>query len=481
VALSRSSVSSRFYFATVNGDFTMNGNSTFSIQNSNAVTNPTTLYVKGNIIHNSGVITASSTATASSVSLFNIEMNGTTAKTIKSTPQAFNNGNNEVALVINNSAGVTLTTPLQVGMIGFKSNAKLNTTGTNYLTIMNPSTAAYVVSGAGFVDGPVRRVTNSTNEYIFPTGNGTTQRYVSVYPTANTFTTFEALYSNTNTSGNSTLTSPLTGKVAYNWEVDRISTSGANAQIEITLPGAIPGAQSNDAIVVGKSSGGSDWVSAKGSVGTFLPGDATSGTIKSDIQTSFSSFTIVWGPMSAVLPIKLLSFTATKSAKAANLNWKITANSTPAAFDVMKSSDGANFVKIGTLTGMEGKLNYDFIDNNLTAGNNYYRLKMLDKDGTVSYSNIIVVMNGTQGTIINSMIPTMVTDRARLSISSSAKGNMQLVITDINGRIVQTQVAQITQGNQEVWINAARLASGYFQVTGYINGEKTATIRFLKR
>ncbi len=147
----------------------------------------------------------------------------------------------------------------------------------------------------------------------------------------------------------------------------------------------------------------------------------------------------------------------------------------------MKSADGINFSKIGTVSGLTAKTSYDFTDNNLLAGNNYYRLKMLDIDGTVSYSNIIVAMNGTSGTLITSMIPTVVTDRARLNISAASKGNMQLVITDINGRIIQTQNASINAGNQEIWINATRLATGYFQITGYINGEKTATIRFFKR
>ena len=92
-----------------------------------------------------------------------------------------------------------------------------------------------------------------------------------------------------------------------------------------------------------------------------------------------------------------------------------------------------------------------------------------------------MVMNGTKGVIISSMIPTMVIDRARLNITSSVSGNMQLVVTDISGRVVHIQNASINSGNQEIWLNANRLSPGIFQVTGYINGEKTTTIRFFKR
>ena len=106
---------------------------------------------------------------------------------------------------------------------------------------------------------------------------------------------------------------------------------------------------------------------------------------------------------------------------------------------------------------------------------------MYDKDGSITYSNIIVVMNGSRGVLISSMIPTVVKDRARLNISSSVKGSMQLVVTDISGRIMQHQTVSVDSGNQEIWLNASSLSAGMFQITGYINGEKTATFRFIKQ
>ncbi len=468
------------YYVQVNGSFNMSGG-VFSLQNSNSPDlQPTTLFVKGNIDHTGGTITANSIQTSTSTSLFNIEMNGSTAQTISSSTKVFNNANNQVALHISNPAGVTLLSELKVGKLGFSNNGILFTSepGGRFIEVLNPSAAA--VWGNGYVDGPVRRATNSTDEYLFPTGNAGVSRSVSVYPSATDASIYQAYYVNASPS-NSNVASPLSNIVNYYWEVDRIG-SGANAQVEITLPGAISGATAADALVVAKSSGGLNWERAKGDAGNFFPGDQTSGKLISDIQTSFSSFTIGWGSMDAVLPITLLSFTANKvSTSVARLNWNITENSTPEMFEVMKSTDGRNFVKIASVPGLTAKLSYDFTDNNLNSGNNYYRLRMVDKDGSVSFSSIIVVMNGTQGTLITSMIPTVVTDRARLNISAAAKGNLQLVITDINGRIIQTQVAAINPGNQEVWINASRLSSGYFQITGYINGERTQTIRFLKR
>ncbi len=209
------------------------GGTSFSLQNTVLVpTGTTTLFVKGNINHTAGVITAVSTATSPTEGLFNIEMNGSGAQSISSISQSFNNAGNQVQLRISNPTGVTLQTPLSVGKLAFSANGKLITNGTNFVTVMNPLPAA--VSGSGFVQGPVRRATNSVNEYIFPTGSGTTARYVSVFPTSTTPTTFEGSFTNSAPT-NTTVTSPLTSIVGYYWDVDRIS-SGTNASVEITLP-----------------------------------------------------------------------------------------------------------------------------------------------------------------------------------------------------------------------------------------------------
>ena len=91
-------------------------------------------------------------------------------------------------------------------------------------------------------------------------------------------------------------------------------------------------------------------------------------------------------------------------------------------------------------------------------------------------------MTSTRSTLITSMMPTIVTDQAKLNISSSQKGNIRLAITDMYGRIVKQQAASLVAGSQDVWLNLASLPPGAYQVTGYLErGDKTTSIRFVKR
>jgi hypothetical protein len=98
------------------------------------------------------------------------------------------------------------------------------------------------------------------------------------------------------------------------------------------------------------------------------------------------SFTLV----SAPLPLNLISFKAKlNQEKQTELNWETSAERNVSHFEIEKSIDGKMFDQIGKTytqnTGNEAN-NYDYLDRNTNIGLNYYRLKMVDKDGKYSFS-----------------------------------------------------------------------------------------------
>lgn len=471
---------------TVNGNVNAGG-TTLSLHTGAYVTSqPTKLIVKGNIQHTAGTFTALSSAVNNSSDLFIVELAGNSNQTISSVTASFDNANHQVTLRMNNSAGATLLTSLQVGRIDFNSaNKGVLTTGVNTFTIANTSplsTSALVVnspSDLGYVNGNVQRRVASTEPAIIPTGGGSKLRSVTVLPASSTLSTFQATFINSGFS-NLSVVSPLNGvSPDYYWNINRVGL-GADAAFQLSLNGAVNGAQINDALIVSRYNG-TDWANAKGTAGTMVaPGNSSVGIIKSEPQTAFGNYTIGYALQSA-LPTLLVSFDGRRSAKQTNdLKWEITLNSTPSTFEVMRSADGLSFSKIGSVNGANGITKYQFSDNNILSGNNYYRLRMLDIDGAVTYSTIIMISNGTKGVFMNSIAPTLVTGRTKLNIQSSEVANMQLVITDINGRIVHKQSVALFNGSQDVWLDASRYAAGVFQVSGYVTGVKTATLRFIK-
>jgi hypothetical protein len=98
------------------------------------------------------------------------------------------------------------------------------------------------------------------------------------------------------------------------------------------------------------------------------------------------------------LPVKLLSWTATKSGKSVLLKWSVE-ESEFSHYEVEKSSDGVNFVKWATVSG--GQRDYSMYDL-FPFPTTYYRLKMVDLDGSYSYSKVISIrMNGSKFKVYN--------------------------------------------------------------------------------
>jgi hypothetical protein len=99
-----------------------------------------------------------------------------------------------------------------------------------------------------------------------------------------------------------------------------------------------------------------------------------------------------------VLPVKLLSFSGAIQNQKAELKWTLEANETGEFIQVEKSNDGKTFAPVTVVlnTAKAGSENYSSTDASLLNNTAYYRLKMVNKTGTFSYSNTIVLKNATE-------------------------------------------------------------------------------------
>lgn len=92
------------------------------------------------------------------------------------------------------------------------------------------------------------------------------------------------------------------------------------------------------------------------------------------------------------LPVQLSSFTASKlNEQQALLEWRTASEINSEAFIIERSADGRKFEAIGRVAAAGNSshpLDYRFIDTLPLAGNNLYRLKLMDIDGTSSYSSV---------------------------------------------------------------------------------------------
>jgi hypothetical protein len=201
-------------------------------------------------------------------------------------------------------------------------------------------------------------------------------------------------------------------------------------------------------------------------------------------NTGFSGFYIHTGLIPLAISVNYL--TGTKQGTNHNLNWKVTCTNSPSATMVLeRSGNNRGFIAITTITAdaVRCAQPFNYVDASPLVGINYYRLRITDAFGKVTYSNTIAMVNKQTGIDIVGIVPNPVTNNsvAILNVASAQKGILRLVVTDVTGRQLMVQTEAIIAGSNQLPLNVAKLAAGSYQVTAITEDGKSTSVRFIKQ
>jgi len=135
------------------------------------------------------------------------------------------------------------------------------------------------------------------------------------------------------------------------------------------------------------------------------------------------------------LGLNWVSFDGNASGSNTVLNWKTADEKNTNSFVIERSADGRNFEQIGSLEAAgNGNNSYDYTDAAAVNGNNYYRLKQIDNDGTFQYSKVITVAIRKETARV-SIFPNPAKDV--LNIKSNTP--VSVAVYNMNGSLVAAQ------------------------------------------
>ncbi len=159
-----------------------------------------------------------------------------------------------------------------------------------------------------------------------------------------------------------------------------------------------------------------------------------------------------------ILPVSLESFSANVKNNNIYLDWAVSNNSNPKTFEVERSTTGSNFESLTVVAPQANTLKFNYIDATATENIYYYRLKITDQTGIVTYSKIEKIF--IQGTNTNlSVYPTVVNSNSFNVKVGNAFKNMQVTVSDISGRpIFQQKIGNVNSG-QIVQVTDSRIAA----------------------
>ena len=167
----------------------------------------------------------------------------------------------------------------------------------------------------------------------------------------------------------------------------------------------------------------------------------------------------------SALPLTLLSFTAGIRNRSVELQWQTVKEENTGYFDLEKSGDGKTFQflqKVSAAGNSSFVNSYTAYDVNPFGGNNYYRLKMVDKDGRFIYSNVARV--NFAGSVSVSVSPNPVQNEMNLYIRSDNNSKSGMRIIDMNGRMVAEKEFSISAGMNTFSYDMSHFAKGIYEV-----------------
>lgn len=126
-------------------------------------------------------------------------------------------------------------------------------------------------------------------------------------------------------------------------------------------------------------------------------------------------------------------------------------------FIIQHSSDGKSFSDMGTKSVFDSTYNY--IDNNPFDGNNYYRLKCVTVNGSISYSKVVSINYSEKHFF--SIFPNPARDFSTIAFSKTFD-NGTITVYNITGKQIITQ--SLSGNTNSFKLNTQSLKSGFYVI-----------------
>ncbi len=138
-----------------------------------------------------------------------------------------------------------------------------------------------------------------------------------------------------------------------------------------------------------------------------------------------------------VLAVNLFNLTAQpdQAKQQIPLHWTVADDQQTRFYEIQRSTDGIHFTSLQTVASAlsASQKTYNYTDKTPAYGDNYYRIKKVDVNGVIAYSNVVKAALQTTSDV------TLMPNPASTYINISSKNNMsQVQLFDSKGQLLQT-------------------------------------------
>lgn len=175
----------------------------------------------------------------------------------------------------------------------------------------------------------------------------------------------------------------------------------------------------------------------------------------------------------ALLPIELMDFSAEIKEDFIRLNWESQTKNNFSHFEIERSIDATNFSFLSEITGDTDTNFYEFDDENVKNGQLYfYRLKMVDLDGSYTYSSLQTAQINKQLAFAIYPNPTINV----LHVAFEKERATEIIIQNATGH----EILRIRVDDKTQMLDISRFPAGMYFCSVVGQNSSVSTKRFVK-
>lgn len=158
------------------------------------------------------------------------------------------------------------------------------------------------------------------------------------------------------------------------------------------------------------------------------------------------------------------------------LNWTTSFEDNVQHYDIEKSADGLVYESIGTVESnaeLSDENAYRFFDTKLGSQKNYYRLKVVESDGTSSYSQTIMVnkVKPNQFAVV-AYSSVLAKTNFDLTLDAVTEGQLEYALISYKGEMITEEFQYIYPGLNDLHVSLEGLPEGTYKVKLKLDAEE---------
>ena len=162
----------------------------------------------------------------------------------------------------------------------------------------------------------------------------------------------------------------------------------------------------------------------------------------------------------SVLPVKIDALKASLNGNSAIVSWKSGLETGLKGYNVQHSTDGINWASIKFVASEGNNTNYNFTDNSIVSGVNFYRLAFVDAAGKTTYSaTVSVELSKTMGI---SFYPNPVKNVLTVKVASVQSASASISLVNESGKTIKS--IQLSKGANNVSFDVTNFVKGTYLV-----------------